>query len=118
MTLFYSPKGSLATRCTILATTGATAVYTASPGQRPVIHTINLTNVTPSAVVTTIALYKDADSSTTSILHGISLSAASRTTIDNIPISMMDGDEIRVTAATADAVHVIVIASEGMGASN
>lgn len=115
MTLFYQHKGSLATRCTILTTTADTPVYTATAGVRPVLHTLNLANVTGGAITTSVTFYQARTLSTTAILSGISLAASSRTTIDNIPLSMQEGDEIRVEAASADAVHVTVIVVEGMG---
>lgn len=116
MTIAINQTGRLKTVATRLATTAATGVYTAPAGARPIVLGIRVANTTGSAVTAIVALRDAASASDAQLTGTASIAANGAIEIAGMPLALLDGDAIRVTAGTgSNALHVVVTALEAAG---
>lgn len=117
MTLNVGQVGNLVAVGKRLTTTAETTIYAASRGMRPCLDTLNIANVTGADVTATVRWYDASAATSFTLVMTVSIAAAARLTIADVPLSLREDDELRVTAGTADALDVIAVLIEATGAS-
>lgn len=115
MSITIARGGRVRTVRTALASTATTAVYTAEPSVRPIVLGIAIANITSATVTAIVESHDEAASAQVQLTGTHSIAGHDRLEISDIPLALLDGDEIRVTAGASASLHVHVSALEGAG---
>ena len=109
-------QGSRKLTTTILTTTNETTVFSANAGERSVVVGMAIANVDTSNAVTAKIVYNDG---TTDYTYVQEVSIASKATQEyDFPFVFTTGNEtLKVTAGSANDLHVFVTTISGLGAN-
>ena len=99
-------QGQRSTVGVILTTTAETAVYTSESGEREAILGISIANTNASSAVTAKIDYNDGTTDYT-FVEEVSI-AAKATQIYDFPFAFKSSGSIKVTAGSANDLHVLV----------
>lgn len=116
MTVFNAQSGSMiAVADRIAAAATPTTVYTVQQAAKPMLEAISLCNVSGGTVLVSVHWYRDSDATSYAILFAHSLAANTRLQINDLPITLRVGDEIRVTSSVSSGIDVILTIIESLG---
>lgn len=92
----------------------ATAIFTAKKDPLSTVIDINVSNKDAGIKKVTVQVYRAANATSYSIATNYPIAIGGAYTRD-LPIKLLEGDELRFTAETADTLDVVVAVSEGIG---
>ena len=97
-----------------LPTTAQTTIFTAT-GAYANVRMINLANITGAAVTVTLEWTDSSEGVTVSLLEGYTMPPNSQIMEEPPGMTIDNGDAIKVTAGTANAIEGIIVAAEIAG---
>ena len=112
--VIYNQTGRIRNRDYANIPATATAVYTATKAENPTVLKILVSNKDAGIKKVTVAVYRAATSTTIVQVKDYPIPIADHY-LCNFEIQMLDGDEIRMTAETANTLDAMLLVSEGIG---
>ena len=94
-----------------LTTSGATALYTVPSNSRAIVKSLLVTEDNAGAAVVKVTLV-DAAAASFVVDNNVSLSANEKEQVLTEPLIMLESEILKVTAATANRLHVVLSALE------
>jgi len=92
----------------------ATAIFTAKKDPVSTVIDINVSNKDAAIKKVTVEVYRAANTTSYSIATNYPIAVGGAYTRD-LPIKLLEGDELRFTAETASTLDVVIAVSEGTG---
>lgn len=112
--VIYNQTGRIRNRDYANVPATATAVYTATKAENPTVLEILVSNKDAGIKKVTVVVYRAATATSISQVTNYPIPIGGQYRCD-FAIQMLDGDEIRMTAETANTLDAMLLVSEGIG---